>query len=131
MFKIALRISALLLIVIGSFYCGRATMFAKSESIIAENSPKFFQLSDYQIKTNKRAIDFQLEKTSPIFDSAKHDFQIDTTAPQNKMCIPNSPDMRYPLEWDEENKCFLYQGNKFEEIRETFEQFIFISGWER
>lgn len=128
MFKTGLRIIALTIIVIGSFYCGRATMFAKSESTCTENSAKLFPPSDYESKTKQRTIEFQLKNTAPIFDAAHCSFLIDTGTQQKKTGIPNSYEMRYSIEWDDENRCFIYQDKIPNEGKASAEIFKFILG---
>jgi hypothetical protein len=120
MFKTALRLSALTLIVAGAFYCGRATTSAKSEfAAIDKTAPAFFQPSDLRkMPTSYCNIEFQLQKTMRISAWAK-ETPLPAIPSTKKATIPNHFDMLYYLEWDEENNCFYYNGEKIDKPRDA------------
>jgi hypothetical protein len=125
MFKTTLRLSALLLIVVVSFYSGRASKYAKSESVFAvnvvpENSQTYFSLSDLSKKpASYRKLEFQLQKTLSVFDPVKGEFISETTPNQEKTSIPNNLDIHYHPDWNEEDNSIYHYDKKIEKSQDA------------
>jgi hypothetical protein len=127
MFKTALRISVLAIIVAGAFYCGRATTSAKSNPTPAPAvaSPALFPLvAEAKDAVPGINVEFQLQKSMPIAASADSS-PLPNTPSTKKTRAPNHPDMFYYLEWDEEGKCYYYQGQKIDTLRD----FLLYNKW--
>jgi hypothetical protein len=120
MFKTALRLLALMLIVAGSFYCGRATTSAKSESTPAvATSPALFQLSDVCRRVVLgNNVEFQFQKSLPIAAAAESS-PLPNTPSAKKTRAPNHPDLFYYLEWDEDGNCHYYKGERIDTQRDS------------
>jgi hypothetical protein len=122
MLKTTLRILGLMLIVAGAFYCGRASNYAKSDSIAAENSVEKYPTIGLRDKSNgNHNVEFQLQKNSLIFDSTKDSIYSEklmgaTTVKWNH--LPGN--IPYYLEWDEEKGQFIYQNKPLENTPEIF-----------
>jgi hypothetical protein len=112
MFKTALRLSALMLIVAGAFYSGRASICAKPEPAAAENASKYFPLCGLKYNTlTNRNLEFHLQKTLSIFDAANETLLPECTTAKKKWIL-NQPDLLYHLEWDEESNHFIYHDDQ-------------------
>jgi hypothetical protein len=109
MFKTALRLSALMLIVVGSFYCGRATAIKKPEAVARDqNATTLFTLSDLPNRSREtRKIEFRLQQSFVAIEWRDVDLP---SFPSPSKHVPNDPDVQYRLTWNEQTERFLFDG---------------------
>jgi hypothetical protein len=132
MFKTALRLSALTLIVAGAFYCGRASTYGKSEPVDAEPNATVLRLSDLpKISDEIYGIKFQLQKAKSLSAWANETMLPEIPSAKKTRAL-NRYDMLYHLEWDDQNNCFLFDGKTIEqEKNEQREIFLICPGFSR
>jgi hypothetical protein len=115
--KIALRISVLTLIVAAAFYCGRVTTIEKPGATTPDQTESaLFTLSDLPSRSRQcRKIEFQLQKSFLAMEWNDVDLP---AFPSQDTGVPNHPDVRYRLAWNEQTERFLFDGKPLDYKRE-------------